>query len=173
MPGGGGRDGSRGAVGPVRWPGRSRVGGSSGRLQMEKPDEGLPKIAAATGGGYFELTSAGSLADVRACRRRASSPVSLGFTPEKLNDQDARPHRPPVAARADGARAQALLRLEVVGRYIGRRQSRVNGRKKAVPGSDSKEPGPGTSESRRYQLTLKPIRKMRPSRKRAGARKLV
>src|SRR5262245_49688079 len=36
--------------------------GGVGRPQMEKPDEGLPKIAVATGGGYFEITSAEHLA---------------------------------------------------------------------------------------------------------------
>ena len=37
--------------------GRGLGGYGGGQPQMEKPDEGLPKIAAATGGGYFELTS--------------------------------------------------------------------------------------------------------------------
>src|SRR3954468_22829596 len=37
-------------------------GGGGGRMQMEGPDEGLPKIAAATGGGYFELSSPMNLA---------------------------------------------------------------------------------------------------------------
>ena len=71
MPGGGrtvdrsGRGGF-GAPGGFGVPGGRGGGGSSasggGRLELEKPDEGLPKIAAATGGGYFELTSARDLA---------------------------------------------------------------------------------------------------------------
>ena len=56
----------RGGGGPRRARRRRRFGGFGGRgggggggrpLDVDKPDEGLPKIAAATGGGYFELTS--------------------------------------------------------------------------------------------------------------------
>jgi len=73
--GGGGFDGRRG-------------GGSSGGggLQMEKPDEGLPKIAAATGGGYFELTSARELPTTFArVANELHHQYALGFTPEKLD----------------------------------------------------------------------------------------
>jgi len=66
-----------------------RGGGSSGGgggLQMEKPDEGLPKIAAATGGGYFELTSARELATTFArVANELHHQYALGFTPEKLD----------------------------------------------------------------------------------------
>jgi len=43
-------------------PGRGLGGSSGSQLQMEKPDEELPKIRPATGGGYFELTSPRDLA---------------------------------------------------------------------------------------------------------------
>jgi Ca-activated chloride channel family protein len=65
--------------------GRS-AGGSGGGLQMEKPDEGLPKIAAATGGGYFELTSARELPTTFArVANELHHQYALGFTPEKLD----------------------------------------------------------------------------------------
>jgi VWFA-related protein len=56
--GGRGRRGpSGGAGGTFGFP-----GGLGGRPQeIEKPDPGLPRIAVATGGGYFELTSANNL----------------------------------------------------------------------------------------------------------------
>ena len=53
---------------------------------MEKPDEGLPKIAAATGGGYFELTSPRDLAFTFArVADELHHQYALGFTPEKLD----------------------------------------------------------------------------------------
>lgn len=65
--------------------GRAGASGGGG-LELEKPDEGLPKIAAATGGGYFELTSARDLA---ATFTRVANELhhqyALGFTPEKLD----------------------------------------------------------------------------------------
>jgi VWFA-related protein len=51
---GAGRGGGRG--------GRGGFGGGGRPPVQDKPDEGLPKIAAATGGGYFELMSANDLA---------------------------------------------------------------------------------------------------------------
>jgi VWFA-related protein len=63
------------------------LGGYSGSVpQLEKPDEGLPKIAEATGGGYFELTSTADLA--RTFTRVAEElhhQYALGFAPEKLD----------------------------------------------------------------------------------------
>jgi VWFA-related protein len=57
-----------------------------GRAAPEKPDEGLPRIAKATGGGYFELTSADDLA---ATFRRVADELHhqyvLGFTPGMLD----------------------------------------------------------------------------------------
>ena len=63
------------------------LGGSSGRPpQLEQPDEGLPKIAAATGGGYFELTSPNALSSTFAkVADELHHQYALGFTPEKLD----------------------------------------------------------------------------------------
>jgi Ca-activated chloride channel family protein len=105
-PRGGDRSG-RGGMGP---PGFGGFGGrglgvSSGRPQMEKPDEGLPKIAAATGGGYFELTSARDLASTFArVADELHHQYALGFTPEKLDgklhDLTVHMSRPDLIARA-------------------------------------------------------------------------
>jgi Ca-activated chloride channel homolog len=52
----------------------------------DKPDEGLPKIAAATGGGYFELTSTNDLgATFARVADELHHQYALGFTPEKLD----------------------------------------------------------------------------------------
>jgi Ca-activated chloride channel family protein len=62
------------------------LGGVGGRPQLEKPDEGLPKLADATGGGYFELTTAANLA--RTFTRVAEElhhQYALGFVPDKLD----------------------------------------------------------------------------------------
>jgi VWFA-related protein len=64
------------------------LGGYTGKTQpeLEKPDEGLPKIAEATGGGYFELKSTVNLA--RTFTRVAEElhhQYALGFAPEKLD----------------------------------------------------------------------------------------
>jgi Ca-activated chloride channel homolog len=62
------------------------LGGITGRPQMEKPDEGLPKIAEATGGGYFELTSTANLARTFArVAEELHHQYALGFVPEKLD----------------------------------------------------------------------------------------
>ena len=60
--------------------------GGGGRMQMEGPDEGLPKIAAATGGGYFELSSPMNLATTFArVANELHQQYALGFTPENLD----------------------------------------------------------------------------------------
>jgi Ca-activated chloride channel family protein len=73
----GGRRGGRGpATGPMI------------RLPPEEPkvDAGLPKIAAATGGGYFELSSTNNLgATFRRVADELHRQYALGFTPEKLD----------------------------------------------------------------------------------------
>jgi VWFA-related protein len=53
---------------------------------MQKPDEGMAKIAAATGGGYFELTSTGDLLG-RFDRviDELHHQYALGFAPQKLD----------------------------------------------------------------------------------------
>ena len=76
--GGGGRGGGFGAAGGL--------GGGRPRMAVDKPDEGLPKIAAATGGGYFELTSTDDLASTFArVADELHHQYALGFTPEKLD----------------------------------------------------------------------------------------
>jgi VWFA-related protein len=76
----------RGGSGPGGFGGLGGRGLGGDRPQLEKPDEGLPKIAAATGGGYFELTSA---RDLSATFARVADELhhqyALGFTPEKLD----------------------------------------------------------------------------------------
>jgi VWFA-related protein len=70
--GGGGLGGSR--------------GGYRGRPTDDKPDEGLPKIAAATGGGYFELTSTNDLSSTfRRVADELHRQYALGFTPSSLD----------------------------------------------------------------------------------------
>jgi VWFA-related protein len=86
--GGSGRGGSgRGGFGRGGFGGRAGGGGYRARGAVdEKPDEGLPKIAAATGGGYFELTSTD---DVSSTFRRVADELhhqyALGFTPSALD----------------------------------------------------------------------------------------
>jgi VWFA-related protein len=111
MPGVGGRGGDlrgRGAIGPGAFggPGGRGLGGNGGnQLQMEEPDEGLPKIAAATGGGYFELKSPRDLASAFArVADELHHQYALGFTPEKLDGKmhDLMVHlsKPDLSARA-------------------------------------------------------------------------
>ena len=107
MPSSGGDRGGRGGMGPGGFGGLGGrgIGGYSGRPQMEKPDEGLPKIAAATGGGYFELTSPWTLASTFAhVADELHHQYALGFAPEKLDgkmhDLTVRLSRPDLSARA-------------------------------------------------------------------------
>jgi VWFA-related protein len=90
MPTSGGDRNGRGAFGPPGGfgglGGRGMGGYGNGRPQLEKPDEGLPKIAAATGGGYFELTSPTELALTFAhVADELHHQYALGFAPEKLD----------------------------------------------------------------------------------------
>ena len=83
-PGGGGyagfgRGGGRGRGGGGRYGGR-------GTATPDKPDEGLPKIATATGGGYFELKSTSDLAPTfQAVADELHHQYALGFTPTVLD----------------------------------------------------------------------------------------
>jgi VWFA-related protein len=53
---------------------------------MQKPDEGMAKIAAATGGGYFELTSPGDLlGKFDRVIDELHHQYALGFAPQKLD----------------------------------------------------------------------------------------
>jgi len=95
-PGGRLRSGRRGGRG-----GFGGFGGSSGATQ--KPDEGLAKIAAETGGG--ELASTNDLASTFArVADELHRQYALGFTPEKL---DGRTHRLEVRVRDAGMTARA------------------------------------------------------------------
>jgi VWFA-related protein len=63
-------------------------GGFGGRPYQlsDKLDEGLPKIAEATGGGYFELTSTTSLASTfKRVADELHHQYALGFTPTVLD----------------------------------------------------------------------------------------
>jgi VWFA-related protein len=80
--------GGGGSVGAGRFGGRFGGGfGGGGRLpRAEHPDEGLPKIAAATGGGYFELSTTNDLAATFArVAEELHHQYALAFTPEKLD----------------------------------------------------------------------------------------
>ena len=100
---GGVNPGAFGGIGALG--GRGLGGSTAGQLQPEQPDEGLPKIAAATGGGYFELTSPRDLASTFAhVANELHHQYALGFTPEKLDGKmhDIAVHlsRPDLTARA-------------------------------------------------------------------------
>ena len=72
---------------------------------MEVPDEGLPKIAAATGGGYFGLSSPRDLASTFArVADELHHQYALGFTPEKL---DGKMHTLEVRVAGAGMTARA------------------------------------------------------------------
>jgi hypothetical protein len=54
--------------------------------QPEKPDDGLPKIAEATGGGYFELSTSDDLASTfKRVADELHHQYVLGFTPAMLD----------------------------------------------------------------------------------------
>jgi len=86
-----GSSGGRGSGGPGGFGGRGGRGyggGYGGHRggQPDRPDEGLPKIAAATGGGYFELTSTDDLASTfTRVADELHHQYALGFTPTKLD----------------------------------------------------------------------------------------
>jgi Ca-activated chloride channel family protein len=99
--GGMGRRGGYGGWG--RYPPPPGGGGGMGRLQ--KPDEGLAKIAAESGGGYFELDSTDDLgATFARVADELHHQYAMGFSPEKLDGKahklDVRVKRPGMTARA-------------------------------------------------------------------------
>jgi VWFA-related protein len=82
----GGRGGYGGGYGGRGGHGGYNGGSHSGGSQGDQPDEGLPKIAAATGGGYFELTSIDNLASTfTRVANELHHQYALGFTPTKLD----------------------------------------------------------------------------------------
>ena len=79
----------------------------TGRLgrAADKPDEGLPKIAAATGGGYFELTSANDLASTfTRVADELHHQYALGFSPSVL---DGKMHSLELHVKGEGMKARA------------------------------------------------------------------
>jgi VWFA-related protein len=97
-------------VGPRPQPGSARTRGFGGGLNRvpafaDLPDEGLPRIAAATGGGYFQLTSANDLAATFArVADELHHQYALGFTPESL---DGKMHSLEVRVQGVGMQARA------------------------------------------------------------------
>ena len=87
--GGGGGWGGRGGGGYGGYGGHGGGGGYGGGRSYQatdKPDEGLPKIAEATGGGYFELTSTANLASTfTRVVDELHHQYALGFTPNQLD----------------------------------------------------------------------------------------
>lgn len=56
--------------------------------EMQRPDEGMAKIAAATGGGYYELKGLGDLTGgFDRVADELHHQYALGFTPEKLDNK--------------------------------------------------------------------------------------
>ena len=75
---------------------------------MQKPDEGMAKIAAGTGGGYFELTSSGDLlGKFDRVTDELHHQYALGFVPQKL---DARLHDLTVKVNKSGYTVRARKR---------------------------------------------------------------
>jgi Ca-activated chloride channel family protein len=90
---------------PVRR-GSGGFGGSRRRGRLfDEPDPGLAKIAAATGGGYFELTSTRDLASTfRRVAEELHHQYALGFTPTVL---DGKTHPLEVRVVREGAMVRA------------------------------------------------------------------
>ncbi len=103
FPGGGGLPGGGGGGGfGGRAPGS--FGGQSGGFS-DHPDEGLPKIAMATGGGYFELSSTVDMASTfQKIANELHHQYALGFTPTNL---DNKMHTLDVKLDAQGATVRA------------------------------------------------------------------
>ncbi len=85
-------------------PGRGSLG-MEPRMISQRPDEGLSKLAAESGGGYFELAKA---EDLRATFRRVAEELhrqyALGFEPTKL---DGKLHKLEVKVKKPGMTARA------------------------------------------------------------------
>jgi Ca-activated chloride channel family protein len=96
----------RGSGGPGGFGGRGTgLGGFAAAPEMQKPDQGLPKIAGATGGGYFELTKTNDLVGTFArVADELHHQYLLGFEPEKL---DGKTHKLDVRLKTPGLTARA------------------------------------------------------------------
>jgi VWFA-related protein len=81
-------------------------GGFGGRrMAPDKPDPGLARLAAQSGGGYYELTSANNLASTFSrVADELHRQYALGFEPQKLDGKahklDVRITKPNMTARA-------------------------------------------------------------------------
>lgn len=105
-----------GLAGRVPMGGMGRPGGGWGRYgpppgggspagRTQKPDEGLSKLAAESGGGYFELESTDDLgATFARVADELHRQYAMGFSPEKLDGKthklEVRVKRPGMSARA-------------------------------------------------------------------------
>ena len=105
---GGGGFGGRGGGGRGGFGGRGGGGGFGGGRRMmssDKPDEGLVKIAAATGGGYFEITRASDLASTFArVVDELHRQYALAFVPTNL---DGKMHTLDVRVTGEGTTVRA------------------------------------------------------------------
>jgi Ca-activated chloride channel family protein len=96
---GGGGYGGRGGYGPPPGGGHQQTG------REQKPDEGLAKIAAESGGGYFELESTNDLgATFARVADELHRQYAMGFSPEKL---DGKTHKLEVRVKRTGMTARA------------------------------------------------------------------
>jgi Ca-activated chloride channel family protein len=97
----GGRRGGYGGYG-----GRGAGGGGGGRGgQLDKPDPGLQTVAAASGGGYFELTRTQDLSPTFArVADELHRQYLLGFVPQKL---DGKSHKLEVRVKGEGFTSRA------------------------------------------------------------------
>lgn len=85
--------------------GNGGFGGFSTQPEIQKPDPGLPKIAAETGGGYFELTRTNDLAGTFArVADELHHQYAIGFEPQKL---DGKTHKLEVRLKMPGLTARA------------------------------------------------------------------
>ena len=80
-------------------------GGGGGNGMTQRPDPGLPKIAAETGGGYFELKQTADLGPTFSrVAQELHSLYTLGFTPTTLDNKEhkleVRIAKPGLSARA-------------------------------------------------------------------------
>ena len=81
------------------------LGGFGAAVEIQKPDRGLPKIAAATGGGYFELTKTNDLvATFAGVADELHHQYLIGFEPVKL---DGKTHKLEVRLKTPGLIARA------------------------------------------------------------------
>jgi Ca-activated chloride channel family protein len=98
----------RGGMGRPGFGGFGGGHGGSGRQAGEHPDEGLSKIAAVTGGGYFELTSTSDMASTFArVADELHHQYALGFTPASL---DGKMHALEITLAGAGLTARARKR---------------------------------------------------------------